>query len=93
MQSKEFRREISQLRDKLRSAVDRVSSRTKALEDRVESRGTAANDHSELVTTLERDVQQLKKYMKIFSDRNEDLEAQSPGYKKNGRQGRTQQTL
>ncbi|KAJ4921132.1 hypothetical protein JOQ06_013914, partial [Pogonophryne albipinna] len=37
MQSKELRREISQLRDELRSAVDRVSSRTKSLEDRVES--------------------------------------------------------
>ncbi|KAJ4921124.1 hypothetical protein JOQ06_013906 [Pogonophryne albipinna] len=34
MQSKELRREISQLRDELRSAVDRVSSRTKSLEDR-----------------------------------------------------------
>ncbi|KAK1893730.1 Ankyrin repeat domain containing protein 6 [Dissostichus eleginoides] len=30
MQSKELRREISQLRDELRSAIDRVSSRTKA---------------------------------------------------------------
>ncbi|XP_010773698.1 uncharacterized protein isoform X2 [Notothenia coriiceps] len=76
MQSKELRREISQLRDELRSAIDRVSSRTKALEDRVESLDSA-NDHSDLITTLERDVQQLKKDMKIFSDRSEDLEARS----------------
>ncbi|KAL3065034.1 hypothetical protein OYC64_015255 [Pagothenia borchgrevinki] len=73
MQSKELRREISQLR----SAVDRVSSRTKSLEDRLESLDTAANDHSDLITTLERDVQQIKKDMKIFSDRSEDLEARS----------------
>ncbi|KAK5927048.1 hypothetical protein CgunFtcFv8_022574 [Champsocephalus gunnari] len=75
MQSKELLREISQLRDELRSAVDRVSSRTKSLEDRVKSLDT--NDHSDLITTLERDVQQLKKDMKIFSDRSEDLEARS----------------
>ncbi|KAJ4940847.1 hypothetical protein JOQ06_027139, partial [Pogonophryne albipinna] len=75
MQSKELRREISQLRDELRSAVDHVSSRTKSLEDWVESLDTATNDHSDLITTLERDVQQLKKDMKIFSDRSEDLEA------------------
>ncbi|KAI4832317.1 hypothetical protein KUCAC02_015289 [Chaenocephalus aceratus] len=59
MQSKELLREISQLRDELRSAVDRVSSRTKSLEDRVKSLDT--NDHSDLITTLERDVQQLKR--------------------------------
>ncbi|KAK5911960.1 hypothetical protein CesoFtcFv8_001883 [Champsocephalus esox] len=61
MQSKELQREISELRNELRSAIDRVSSRTKALEDRVESLDTRITR-----TSLPLSNEQLKKRMNNY---------------------------
>lgn len=70
MQLAELQIQVSQLREELKTATEQARSNHEALDIHMTSLETAANGHSDSITTLERNVLQMKKEIKELKENN-----------------------
>lgn len=76
-QNAEICKQISIVKDEMKTAIERANARANALEQRTASLEAAANSHSDTITELEQQVSQLRKEVVSLTAKTEDLEARS----------------
>lgn len=69
--------QMDQLREEWRSGMDNVNGRADALEQQFLQLEEATSEHSTIISTLEREVTEMKKDIVKLKARNEDLENRS----------------
>lgn len=76
-QNAEICKQISIVKDEMKTAIEHANARANALEQRTASLEVAANNHSDTITELEQQVSQLRKEVVSLTAKTEDLEARS----------------
>ena len=76
-QSTELRSQVAQIQTELRNAVEKADKRTEAVESRVSELEDGVDRHADTLTSVESDINEMKKELATLRVRCEDQEARS----------------